>query len=519
MKESLPTYVVTEDTKGIFEKVNGSKPLSKDFLRVCDDYFNAIQRTIVCGMIEAETRGYPESEINAGLSETVRKELSEDSESYCICLDRYLLKSLEKQFPDRFFRFSITRTLQGKKVPRVGDPSFEAQVNDFKKRYPDFASKQAVIVDDGIFSGGTVRDAVELFRTFDVALSVKRRIGFIGASTFNTDGTRILEPTNNLYDWVDIRDFSPLGGKTSAINRNNRVATSVPYLYPWSYGEGASFKTSPNLFTMSEIIIREYKTLVETFEKQEGRTPLRFRELVDAGFALPVSVATRIPISINDRVVDYLDRCLETLNKEQKRSGFILDMDGTLYLLDGNRNGFTGSSLEKMVCENAVSFIIKNESCSQARATEIYREGINDPIGVSNYLSKRYGISRREYFDIVWDIDPEPILQQYEQSAETIRALSNNSDTKLILLTSAPSSWVSRVLKTLGIDRSFELIFTGEEYGSKDEIFKTLSQWYVPSNFTSIGDQIKTDILPAQQYGFNTFLVTSPDDLTKLTYI
>jgi FMN phosphatase YigB (HAD superfamily) len=267
---------------------------------------------------------------------------------------------------------------------------------------------------------------------------------------------------------------------------------------------------------MSRGAILGFQELVRSFEQQYGR-PLRFRELVKAGFTLPVSTVDKddLVVSLNDRVIDYLNRCIQKINKEQRRTVCLFDMDGTLYRLDGVGSGYAGSSLEKRVRNNATAFIAAQENCSFDQANVVYESGIADRIGLSSYLSRRYDISRSDYFDTVWNIDPSPIVEQYEIPVRVLRELKQ-STVKPVLLTSAPRVWMKRVLETLEIDNVFELTYSGEQFGTKSEIFARLAGWYTPTNIISIGDQEQTDIAPAKAYGFRTLLVSSPADVQNL---
>lgn len=515
MKELPSSYVITQDTRALFERINQAE-LSGDFLVAVERYFDKLQ-TIISSSLDSNVAltAYEETDIEKRVSDAVRTELRSDPTTYCICLDRFLLSDVAEEFPERFFRFSVTRTIDGNKVPRSRDPSFPKQIKNLLQTIPEANTKPAILVDDGIFSGGTVQDMVQMLRSSGTPIKVKSVIGFIG-STDKQNGATILEPVENLYEWVDMRDFTPLGGKTVSTSKNNRIASAAPYLYPWSLGEGASFDTSPTLFTMSRGAILGFQELVRSFEQQYGR-PLRFRELVKAGFTLPVSTVDKddLVVSLNDRVIDYLNRCIQKINKEQRRTVCLFDMDGTLYRLDGVGSGYAGSSLEKRVRNNATAFIAAQENCSFDQANVVYESGIADRIGLSSYLSRRYDISRSDYFDTVWNIDPSPIVEQYEIPVRVLRELKQ-STVKPVLLTSAPRVWMKRVLETLEIDNVFELTYSGEQFGTKSEIFARLAGWYTPTNIISIGDQEQTDIAPAKAYGFRTLLVSSPADVQNL---
>lgn len=204
-----------------------------------------------------------------------------------------------------------------------------------------------------------------------------------------------------------------------------------------------------------------------------------------------------------------------TIFKKKLKQIYIFDLDGTLYQLDGQNNGYSGSTIEKIINQNILKYIRNRESCTKKIAQEIFNQAIVDPVGASQYLSNKYQISRAEYFNIVWDIDPQNIVKNYNFAQEVISNIDSNI--KLILLTSAPKIWAERVLFFLGIKDKFERIITGEEYKYKDEIFQDLATKYNPNKITSIGDQYKTDIQPAELLGFKSLLIQKPKDITNLS--
>ena len=172
MKESTPTYVVTQDTRSLFQRVSYNGELSQDFLTTIDTYFTTIQQCISDGIPDVKVVGFYEADINMQLAQSVRGELNTNPDSCCIILDRYLLPDVEKEFPERFFRFSITRTIDGKKTPRPGDLSFAEQIQNMVQKTPDLEQKPIIMVDDGIFSGGTIKDTVGIFDTYGIKLRV-----------------------------------------------------------------------------------------------------------------------------------------------------------------------------------------------------------------------------------------------------------------------------------------------------------------------------------------------------------
>ncbi|MDH5533728.1 MAG: HAD family hydrolase [Candidatus Pacebacteria bacterium] len=193
----------------------------------------------------------------------------------------------------------------------------------------------------------------------------------------------------------------------------------------------------------------------------------------------------------------------------------IFDMDGTLYQIDGSATGYKDSSLEKEVNKNALKFILDAEGCSQLEAESILQEALQDEIGISSFLSERYQITREDYFNTIWDISPVGIVKNFETAIQIVNQMKE-LDLTMILLTAAPTVWQKAVIEYLELMTIFDEIYTADSFKNKGEIFKQLAQRFSPSSSISIGDQVESDIKPAEELGFLTLLVNSPNDLTQL---
>lgn len=191
----------------------------------------------------------------------------------------------------------------------------------------------------------------------------------------------------------------------------------------------------------------------------------------------------------------------------------IFDMDGTLYLLDGDNNGFTNSTLQQQVLRKSLDFIKEREQCSENKALQILDEARNNSVGISVGLSQRYGITREDYFNIAWDIEPEGVVREYEIPVKIIKSLN---DKKKILLTSSPRIWQRKVFEFLGVEGRFERVYTGEAFSRKDEVFTRLCNEFGSAKIISVGDQLQTDIEPAEKLGIRTLFVSSPSFLVEL---
>ncbi len=508
----IQKYVLTQDTFAAVMKLTGGN-ISGGLKNEIDLYFKSLESLVGSAFAQNQiaVESFSEEEIEENLSEKVRRVFDENQDAVCACLDRFLLNKMEALYPDRFFRLQITRALSGGKTSRQGTPLLEIQ---FDNLVSFLGNRNLVLVDDGIFSGGSSNYVVnELDKRGVKKDRIIKFIGFIGNGV-RVEGakTEIIRPIDNMYEWVDIRDFSVFGGKKFEASKKNNVATAVPYLYPWSDGGGASFDKLGNFFEISRGMIKSFAQLIGKVERETGKAFL-IKDFIKAGFAIPTNTKRGIYITINTTILEYLNKCLNLIEKEQNREVYIFDMDGTLYQLDGKENGFSESSLEKAINRNALKFITEMEKTGPSESMKIFEEGIRDSVGLSAFLARRYGITRTKYFNFVWDIDPRGLINNFEIPVEKVKEIAKTGK-KLILLTSAPSVWQEKVIEYLGLTGKFETIYTGTDFSTKEEIFAILSQRYNPNKMISIGDQEKTDITPAQKYGIKGLLVKNPKDIS-----
>jgi len=193
----------------------------------------------------------------------------------------------------------------------------------------------------------------------------------------------------------------------------------------------------------------------------------------------------------------------------------IFDMDGTIYQLDGDNDGFKNSTLQKIVKANTAEYISKRENISIEEAKIKVNELISNKTHLSSYAIEKYGVSKKDFFDATWNIDPGSIVTNYEEAVTVITELANRN-IELILLTQAAQIWQNNVFTFLNLQNIFSEINTGEGYQNKDEIFPIFSKTRHPQTIIAIGDQFETDIKPAQDAGYHTLHISSPKDLLKL---
>ncbi|MDO8487881.1 MAG: HAD family hydrolase [bacterium] len=207
------------------------------------------------------------------------------------------------------------------------------------------------------------------------------------------------------------------------------------------------------------------------------------------------------------------------INKETILKAIIFDMDGTLYQLDGKENTIIGSTLINQVIANSVAYVRSREDISEAEAKSIIVQAMQDEVGISRVMAQRYSISRRDYFNSAWNIEPDLIVKEFTAAVAVLRQLKVTGGLDLILLTAAPSRWMLNVINYLELEGIFKEVFSGEDFEKKDEVFVRLAEKYSKLAL-SVGDQEHTDIIPAQKAGLLTLLIKHPNDLSQLlTYL
>lgn len=193
----------------------------------------------------------------------------------------------------------------------------------------------------------------------------------------------------------------------------------------------------------------------------------------------------------------------------------IFDMDGTIYQLDGDNHGFKNSSLQKAVKANTITFFANQEKISLSEAANIVDKLDKAGTFLSLYAAEKYNITRKDFFDVVWNIKPDSIVVNYQEAIQVITEMANRK-IELILLTQAPQVWQNNVFTFLNLHNVFSEIYTGESYIHKADQFPQFSENREPHTILAIGDQIETDINPAKEFGYHTFHVSNPKDLLKL---
>lgn len=192
-----------------------------------------------------------------------------------------------------------------------------------------------------------------------------------------------------------------------------------------------------------------------------------------------------------------------------KKKLLIFDLDGTLYKMRGST--YDKSPLKKRVIKNVLKFIALKSRVDK-RTSNIILNKITKKYGesISIGLEKDLNIDRLEYFNTVWNIPTDGIVNKSKNLNKILSNLSNNYT--LILLSDAPRVWINNVLSTLNVKNIFKnYIFSGEGNIRKEHnngflnITKQLKIY--PKDCVAIGDQEHSDIIPAKKIGMKTVLI------------
>lgn len=205
-----------------------------------------------------------------------------------------------------------------------------------------------------------------------------------------------------------------------------------------------------------------------------------------------------------------------------KRPLVIFDLDGTLYRF--REGSFKRSRLRRAILKRAEDYIATKLNISGREAGEVLKKITaewKEHISIS--LEKRYGLSRYEYFNTVWNLPAKPFIKKDSFLLGVLRELAKRYD--FALVSDAPLVWIRNVLKELRVGSFFKgRVFSGESdvrkaFGNAIQIVakklkKNSRQCIV------VGDQEETDIIPAKRYGATTVLVSvRPRKFSKADYV
>lgn len=465
---------------------------------IITEYFRSIAQIL---QEEFSVETFNEEYINRELKALLLQELA--PHQAVVSLDRFLLRDNDSPI----YRIGISRQSDGTKGPRQGYASIEEQIARLKKALP---SDCLLLMDDGLFSGGTMRYAVSELQK--AGLKVEKIVVFAknpNLSDIDNIPIKAVHELLHMKDWIDGRDLGLKGGtlqKKPLVfhdgNEGLKVPVSKPYMAPFSNGNSLSLDRSSNFLKISQLLLEKEREFLNAIQSLIGRT-ISIADLQKS--RLPVPYHPDIPLALDTALIDINNAAIEIIKLTRASldniTGVISDMDGTLYPFDSEQKTYEGSTFQSEILRNSLSFIQEKESCDTEEAERIFSEAQTHG-SESVYLAKKYGMTRGEVLDGIWGkMDVTKIVKNATYTKEVINHLQQKGK-QLILVTGAPKVWAEKVLRHLGVEQSFEKVITAETYIHKSEVFEQLAQEVDAKQFLVIGDIVESDIAPAQKFGF-----------------
>jgi len=135
---------------------------------------------------------------------------------------------------------------------------------------------------------------------------------------------------------------------------------------------------------------------------------------------------------------------------------------------------------------------------------------------------KEYGIDRYKYFTTVWNIPAKTIVKKNSGLRKMLLVLKKKY--RITLVSDAPKIWINNVLQELKVIDLFKRnIFTGEGNTRKGfgNAYNKVMKFYKlkAADCIAVGDQEKTDIIPAKKIGMLTVYISSSNKDSKLSDI
>jgi len=188
----------------------------------------------------------------------------------------------------------------------------------------------------------------------------------------------------------------------------------------------------------------------------------------------------------------------------------IFDLDGTL--AEFPEGSFDNSQLKKRLSINAENYLSVKLGVNLPQSKKII-ESLRFDFGeeLSIGVEECFGIDRSEFLNNVWNITDDSLIKKNYKLKDVVKELSNNFN--LFILSDAPKVWVDFVLLELSL---FDF-FTNRKFTGEGAYRKSLGNAHgfflekvgvPPEQCISIGDQEKTDIVPAKKLGMKAILVS-----------
>ncbi len=325
------------------------------------------------------------------------------------------------------------------------------------------------------------------------------------------------------------------------------------------------------------VLIQDVKEMIPTDSSKELIRQYIRSKRPDSEEETDISIKEFFWFVRRAELLDFVRFALSKLEKQEKKEiqTVCLDLDGTVAKLVNTEGkvGFRGSVLEKEVYGNVHNLVkeaerLKGNNITSKEATQIL-DGIDTEIGIADFFVQEYGeILERHFGDEcrreierrfqnyygqeegsakakeflvsqplayhvfrmkTWDHDL-PAIYEFNIIAREVCEKIKEAKGEIIFITAAPRIHAEKMLDYLGLREATDgryKMFTVEDLYHSDTfneqnkgviLQRLIDQGRTATKMVMIGDQIKSDIRPAEEKGVWTFLIKGrgPEDLRQL---
>lgn len=181
----------------------------------------------------------------------------------------------------------------------------------------------------------------------------------------------------------------------------------------------------------------------------------------------------------------------------------LLDMDWTFYGFDNWK--YEWSLLQKEVNKKVLELIKNREPWLNKE--EIFRNiTLRYWENFSIAFEELYKISKQDYFNFTWNIDPNWKIIVYENLIEIFKKIKTQ-EKKIFIVSDAPKIWINKIVQFFNVWDLLDWIYSGEWDLRKSNwklYEKVIWDWIEPEKSIMVWDQEISDIINAKKLWFPT---------------
>jgi len=124
------------------------------------------------------------------------------------------------------------------------------------------------------------------------------------------------------------------------------------------------------------------------------------------------------------------------------------------------------------------------------------------------YVMEELGISRADYFESLDNINPEGIIEPFENVEEMLKSLS---EYRLVVYSNSPVKACKRTLEAINVLKYFDRVYTAEDFNESKPSLKNLKHILNEEGFKvedtyAVGNSPEKDTYPPMELGIKAIL-------------